>query len=287
MRSATITGVYFKGKSMSENTVTIMVIGAHPDDCEVKIGGFLFKCCQQGHRVIMISMTSGNTGHYEMGGGTLARRRRDEFAASAAVMGAESRVLNVPNNGLEVSLMLRYRLIELIREYRADIVISHRTNDYHPDHRYTGMLVRDTSTAVNNPNVCPVTDRLERNPLYLYLADRFKEPVPFRPDLVFSIDDVVETKTEMYHCHESQMYEWLPWEQGIIDEVPETEAERKKWVWEWRKSRDAGFAEDFREELAAKYGAEKSNTIEFAEALQFSEYGSPYFRDKIDVLFPF
>jgi len=264
-----------------------MVIGAHPDDCEVKIGGFLFKCCQHGHRVVMISMTTGNTGHYEMGGGALARRRRDEFAAAAAVMGAESLVLNVPNNGLDMSLMQRYRLIELIREYRADIVISHRTNDYHPDHRYTGMLVRDTSTAVNNPNVCPVTDRLERNPLYLYLADTFKDPVPFRPDLIFSIDDVVEQKTEMYHCHESQMYEWLPWEDGVLDEVPETEAERKKWVWERRKFRDADLADNSRKELAAKYGADKGKAVKFAEALQFSEYGSSYLRDKTDALFPF
>ena len=258
---------------MAGQRLRILIIGAHPDDCESKAGGFAALSRRHGHDVCLMSMTNGCTGHYEMGGGALARRRRDEAAAAASVIGAASLVLDIPNNGFDPHLFLRYRLIEVIRNYRADIVVTHRPNDYHPDHRYTGVLVQDTSTALANPNVCPLTDRIPP-PVFLYMNDGFRKPAPFDAHLVFDIDDVIGTKIEMQHCHASQMYEWMPWEGGVLDEVPAAEEARGKWLFDRRTPRDRDAANRFRDRLKARYGEERGAGIVFAEAFEFSEYGS-------------
>jgi len=235
-----------------------------------------------------MSMTNGGTGHYRIGGGELIRRRWEEAKRSAALIGADYLILDIPNNGLEPHLYLRWRLIEIIREFKADIVITHRPNDYHPDHRYTSLLVQDTSTAINNPNVCPLTPPLKRNPLYLYMMDNFLRPYPFQPDLVFDIEPVIEKKMEMLHQHTSQVYEWLPWEQGRLKEVPLDVKARKKWLKKWFHERERSILiERLRPALIKKYGDLRGKQIKYAEAFEFSEYGSSYYRDKIKRFFKF
>ncbi|MFH1964419.1 MAG: PIG-L family deacetylase [Acidobacteriota bacterium] len=197
----------------ADNKLNIIVFGAHPDDPE-KLDGIMLKFIQHGHNVCLVSLTNGNAGHHEMGGGPLAQRRYKEARCAEDVIGAEYIVCDVDDGKLMPPMENREMIIRLIREWNADIVISHRPNDYHPDHRNTGLLVRDAAYMVTVPNIVPNTPHLRKNPVFKYSPDRFPVPTPFIPDIVVAVDDVMKEKIDMYHCHTSQMYEWLPYNQG-------------------------------------------------------------------------
>jgi len=267
---------------MNRNELNIMIIAAHPDDAEARAGGFAALCRRHGHRVGMVSATNGCTGHYAMGGGELARRRQQEARASAQLIGAESLVLDVQSNELDGNLYLRKRLTEIIRAFRADLVLTHRPNDYHPDHRYTAILVQDTSATLCNPNVCPLTPPLKQAPSFLYMADNFTKPWPFTADLVFDIDSVLDMKIAMQAEHASQMFEWLPWESGTLAEVPTEPSARRTWLKAERSRRDKQAAISFREKLIAKYGPAAGAQIQYAEGFEFCEYGGGSLRKARD-----
>lgn len=258
-----------KGKKLN-----ILIVGAHPDDCEVKAGGFSALALKMGHNIKFVSLTNGDTGHYQEGGGSLARRRKNEAECSAKLIGAKLKILDIPSNTLFPDISLRRRVIELIREFKSDIVITHRPNDYHPDHRYTSQLILDSATNIKNPNVCPLTKELDRNPLYLYMWDKFQKPLPFSADFVFAIDSVAELKVEMLDNHVSQFYEWLPWEHHLSkEEIPKDKEGRKKWLKEWRFTADKSNAERYEKKLIEKYGFEKGSKTMYCEAFELAEYG--------------
>ena len=269
-----------------EGPLRILVIGAHPDDPE-KVGGTMAKFVAQGHQVRLVSLTNGNAGHFSMGGGPLAQRRYEETQCAGRAIGAEYVVLDNDDGKLMPTLENREEVIRLIREFRADVVISPRPNDYHPDHRNTGLLVQDAAYMVTVPNIVPLTPHLEKNPVFLYMSDRFTEPSPFVPDIVVGIDDVIEKKIDMYHCHESQMYEWLPYNQGILDSVPSDPSQRRAWLAETRGFRSSEPGETYREVLVQLYGQGKGSQVRQAEAFQVSEYGSQPSREELRRLFPF
>jgi LmbE family N-acetylglucosaminyl deacetylase len=268
------------------NGLRILVIGAHPDDPE-KVGGTMAKYIQQGHKVRLVSMTNGNAGHFEMGGGPLAQRRFKEAQCAGNVIGAEYIVMDNDDGELMPTLENREKVIAQIREFKADIVISPRPNDYHPDHRNTGLLVRDAAYMVIVPNIVPSVPHLRSNPIFMYMSDRFTVPVPFKPEVVVSVDETIEKKMDMYHCHDSQMYEWLPYAAQMLDQVPEDPVQRRLWLGEKRKPSSASAANAYREKLIELYGQAKGSKVEFAEAFQISEYGSQPSLDKLKELFPF
>jgi len=269
-----------------ENQLHIIVFGAHPDDPE-KVGGTMAKFVEQGHKVRLVSLTNGNAGHFEMGGGPLAQRRYQETQCSGRAIGAEYVVLDNDDGKLMPTLENREEVIRQIREFQADIVISPRPNDYHPDHRNTGLLVRDAAYMVTVPNILASVPHLMKNPVFMYMADRFTEPTPFDPDIAVAIDDVIEKKIDMYHCHESQMYEWLPYNQGILDQVPSDAAERREWLVEWRGFRSSGTGNAYRDLLIQLYGQQQGSQVKQAEAFQVSEYGTQPPLEELKKLFPF
>ena len=264
----------------------ILVIGAHPDDPE-KVGGTMAKFVALGHRVRLVSLTNGNAGHFEMGGGPLAQRRYAETQCAGRVIGAEYVVLDNDDGKLMPTLENREEVIRQIREFRADVVISPRPNDYHPDHRNTGLLVRDAAYMVTVPNIVSSVPHLRKNPVFVYMADRFTEPSPFVPDIAVAIDDVIEKKIDMYHCHESQMYEWLPYNQGMLDSVPADASRRREWLAETRGFRSSGPGEAHRDLLIQLYGGQRASRVRQAEAFQVSEYGSQPSLEELKRLFPF
>jgi LmbE family N-acetylglucosaminyl deacetylase len=269
-----------------EHPLRILVFGAHPDDPE-KVGGTMAKFVALGHTVRLVSLTNGNAGHFAMGGGPLAQRRYQETQCAGRVIGAEYIVLDNDDGKLMPTLENREQVIRQIREFQADIVISPRPNDYHPDHRNTGVLVMDAAYMVTVPNILPSVPHLMKNPVFLYMADRFTEPSPFVPDVVVAIDDVIEKKIDMYHCHESQMYEWLPYNRGLLDSVPRDPARRREWLadtWGFRSS-DPG--ETHRALLIQLYGQQRGSRVRQAEAFQLSEYGSQPSLEELKKLFPF
>jgi LmbE family N-acetylglucosaminyl deacetylase len=264
--------------------MNIIVFGAHPDDCELQVGGTAIKWVRAGHRVKFVSVTNGNAGHQDHTRKELARIRKAEAAAADAVLGVTSEVLNNPDGEIMPTLEVRFNLIRLIRKWDADMVITHRTNDYHPDHRNTGILVQDTAYMVIVPKVCPDTPPLKKNPVYLYTSDRFKSPEPFRPDVIVPIDDVFVQKICARHCRPSQFYEWLPWTAGRLDSVPKTNEERRASL---EKSRRNDMSGSMRAAAEKMYGKEAADLIKLVEAFQVCEYGRQPSRSELQKLFPF
>jgi LmbE family N-acetylglucosaminyl deacetylase len=269
-----------------ERQFRIIVFGAHPDDPE-KVGGTMAKFIEQGHVVRLVSLTNGNAGHFEMGGGVLAQRRYQETQCAGRVIGAEYVVLDNDDGKLMPTLENREEVIRQIREFQADIVISPRPNDYHPDHRNTGLLVRDAAYMVTVPNIAASVPHLMKNPVFMYMWDRFTEPSPFVPDIVVAIDDVVEKKIDMYHCHVSQMYEWLPYNMGILDAVPGDPSERREWLAQMRGFRSSQPGDTYRELLTQLYGQQGGSQVRQAEAFEVSEYGAQPSLEELKKLFPF
>lgn len=267
--------------------LNIICFGAHPDDCEILAGGTAVLWARLGHQVLFVSMTRGDIGHFEVQGKELAERRKAESERAARLGGYQCRVLDHPDGELIPSLEIRGEVVRLIREWKADLVLTHRPNDYHPDHRYTSQVVQDAAYMVCVPFFCPETPRLERNPVFLYLMDTFTRPVPFRVDIAVVVDEVMETKWALLDAMDSQFYEWLPWMEGQIDNAPTDPGRRLGWLKDtWspflRQSTAMG-----QETLRRFYGDEKASSIHFAEVFEICEYGHQPNQDEIQVLFPF
>ena len=263
--------------------IRVLYIAAHPDDGEVYGGGTAALWAQAGHAVKFISVTNGNAGHHQLSGNALVDRRSQESIVAAQRLGVAYEILDNPDGQLEPTLYNRNLLIGKIREWQADIVVTHRPNDYHPDHRYTSQLVQDAAYLVMVPNLVPERLPLRKNPVFLYFADRFQKPMPFSPDIAVAIDEVYDQKLEAMHAHTSQFYEWLPWIENKSDEVPETEAHRLAWLKErW----SFGVDERAREVLAKWYGPTKAQAVQHVEAFELCEYGYQPSDNEIRQLFP-
>jgi LmbE family N-acetylglucosaminyl deacetylase len=269
----------------SDGKLRIIAFGAHPDDCDGRAGGTAAKWAALGHLVKFVSVTSGDAGHQSQGGGALAMRRRQEAREAGRRLGiAEYETLDNHDGELLPTLEVRHQIIRRIRQWKADLVLAPRPNDYHPDHRYTGILVQDAAYMVVVPNVCPDTPALRKNPVFMYFQDGFQRPNPFRPDVAVAIDDVLDKKVAAADAHESQMYEWLPWVAGNLDQVPKDPAARREWLRRTQGGR--GVPERLREALRKWYGAQ-ADSIRSAEAFEVCEYGSRPSEQELRRLFPF
>jgi len=272
---------------MSQETLSILCFGAHPDDCDLRFGGAAMLYRALGHRVKFVSMTNGDTGHFSMGGGPLARRRYQEAQAAAKIADIEYEVLDIHNGEIEPCVWLRKLVIKMMREAKADLVLCHRANDYHPDHRAVGTLVQDASYTVTVPNVAPLTPHLERAPVLGYFYDSFQLPTPYVPHIAIDTDPVFDRKVNMVHCHESQFYEWLPFNGNRLEDVPESDAERKAGLEKQLLTRFGNVANDARDALKTLYGEEHGAAVRTAETVSISEYGRGLPRERVRELFPF
>ena len=266
-----------------DGKIHVIAFGAHPDDCDIRASGTAALFAKMGHAVKFVSVTNGDAGHQTMSGAALAKRRLAEAKESARRLGIEYEVLNNHDGELLPTLEVRKEIIRQIRRWNADIVLAPRPNDYHPDHRYTGVLVQDAAYMVVVPNVTPEVPALHKNPVFLYYEDNFQRPNPFRPDIAVSIDEVVDKKTDALDSHVSQFYEWLPWVDGKLSEVPTDPAERKAWL---KRTRNRPPNSAVREALVKWYGAEKGNAAKFYEAFEICEYGARPDEARIRELFP-
>ena len=158
----------FAEESFKSTGLRIICFGAHPDDAEYKSGGCAALWAEMGHHVKLVSVTNGDIGHWAMAGGPLAKRRTAESKEVAKRLGVESQVLDIHDGELMPTLENRKLITKLIRQWRADIVISHRPWDYHPDHRYVGVLVQDAAYMVAVPFFLPSVEPLKKNPVFLY-----------------------------------------------------------------------------------------------------------------------
>ena len=268
----------------AEPPLNIIAFGAHPDDCDIRAGGTGAKWVQAGHRVRFVSVTNGDAGHQSQGGGALAARRRAEAREAGRRAGIDYIVLDNHDGELMPELKIREQIIRLIREWKADLVLGPRPHDYHPDHRYTGVLLQDAAFMVTVPNIAPDTPALRRNPVFMYFEDGFQKPNPFSPDVVVAIDDTIDEKMAMIDAHESQMYEWLPWLNGRLDDVPKDREARRKWL---ESQRQFNIGPNVRAALSKYYTLEAASKVRYAEAFEICEYGRRPDEAEIRRLFPF
>jgi LmbE family N-acetylglucosaminyl deacetylase len=273
-----------------DGKLRIIYFGAHPDDAEFKVGGTGAKWAALGHHVKLVSVTNGDIGHWQMAGGQLARRRTREVKEASEVLGTTAQVLDIHDGELVPTLAHRKTIVRLIREWDADIVISHRPWDYHPDHRYVGVLVQDAAYMVTVPFFCPDTPPLKSNPVFLYSSDRFQKPLPFEADIVVAIDDVFEQKLKAVTKLVSQVFEGgANGSAERMRSVPPASQpdERLEWVRERWSRRQGAEANRFREELIEWYGPDRGQKIKYAEAFEICEYGRRPNREELKKLFPF
>jgi LmbE family N-acetylglucosaminyl deacetylase len=262
----------------------VIIIGAHPDDPD-ESAGTAYKWAQLGYDVLMVSLTNGDAGHQSIPAEKLAKIRREEARKAGEVIGVKYITLDNHDGQLMPTYENRLQVIKLIREQKADIVIFPRPYDYHPDHRYTGVLVLDAAYMVTVPTILPEVPFLKKNPMFLFTSDGFQHPEAFKADVVIDIDDVIEKKMDMYHQHPSQMYEWLPFNQGVLDQVPASEADRRKWLGETRKG--SSDATPYRAKLIELYGQERGSKIKYCEAYEDSGYGARLTKENMTWYFPF
>lgn len=279
----------------------ILMIGAHQDDNEFRCGALAHKYVQMGYEVKFLSMCDGRGGHHIMTPEETTATRAKESAAVAKYLGIAYDVWDIHDCNLVADLATRKKLIRYIREFNPDLVICHRTNDYHADHRASGLLVQDASYLLTVPHECPEVPAMRFMPVIMYYSDNFSNP-PFRADVVIDTDAEIDVKLHIAHLNKSQVYEWLPY--GDNEEVPEGEEERKQWL----KGMDitaettdeeimtakrgyavrfAKVAAQYRKELIDRYGEEKGSKIRYAEAFEVSEYGAPLTKELEQELFPF
>lgn len=271
---------------MNDRPLRLLVIGAHPDDCDLTAGGTAALYRQHGYDVQFVSVTNGESGHHEKSGDELAAIRRAEAQASGAVCGIDYIVLGNRDGYLQPTLEARFEIIGLIRRYKPDLILTHRPNDYHPDHRYTSQLVCDAAYMVTVPPIVPDVPALRTNPVIAYLPDRFEKPYPHSPTVVVDIEPVINTVVAMLDCHVSQFYEWLAYNQQKEQDVPEDADSRREWLRQEYLDRIAPLADRHRDLVISTYG-ERGRDIRYIEAFEGCEYGSPLDAAAVARLFPF
>ncbi|MBV9851349.1 MAG: PIG-L family deacetylase [Armatimonadetes bacterium] len=268
----------------------ILVIGAHPDDAEYRVGGTAALWRGRGDEVRYLSVTDGRRGHYAEEYARepekLAARRRAEARAAAALIGVSCADLGVPDGEVYVTPQTTMALVREIRRFGPepgagpDLVITSRPVDYHRDHRYAAQMVLDASYMLTVPLLCPDTPALARMPVIAYWFDDFTEAGPFRGDVIVGIDAVLDSKNSQLAAHESQFFEWLPFNRGELDRVPA--AERLAWL---RRTTTEPVAAHVRSVCAEKSHAPLPPG-RHAEAFQISEYGRRPLPTELAALFP-
>lgn len=257
------------------NTLKVIVFGAHPDDCDLEAGGIAIKYVKMGCKVKFVSMTNGDAGHQSMGGGALAKRRMEEAREAGRRFGVEYTVIDNHDGELMPTLENRLKVIREIRNWQADIVITHPPDDYHPDHRYTSLLVQDASFMVIVPNIAPDTPPLKKNPVFFYSNMS-------APDIAVDIDDEATQKIYAASAHVSQFFEWLPWLDGTLDKVPQSEEGRLQFMKIWlNKPNDA-----VRQCLKKWYGEAKASKVMYSESFRIADFSRKPDHDELLKLFP-
>jgi LmbE family N-acetylglucosaminyl deacetylase len=270
-----------------DGKLRIIAFGAHPDDCELQAGGTAALWAKQGHHVLFVSVTNGDIGHWREAGGPLALRRKAEVDKAHEILGIQGVVLDNHDGELEPTLENRRKLTRLIRQWQADIVMGPRPNDYHPDHRYTGVLMQDAAYMVTVPFFCPDVPAMQKNPVFLYYADRFQKPAPFEPDVVVSIDSVIEKKLDALGVMVSQFAEGgANGNAGLYPDDPAKQAARQKEVREGFRRRNQSIARQFKDKLTEWY-PDDAGQVACAEAFEICEYGGQPDQAGLRRLFPF
>lgn len=264
----------------------LLILVAHPDDAEIHGGGLATIYRRMERSVKIVSVTNGAAGHHDRRPEELVGIRRQEAAHAGAVIGADYETWDFPDGSLEPSLQVRARIIKEIREFKPDLVLTHRTCDYHPDHRAVGQCVQDASYMVTVPLAVPEVCALRQDPVVAYLPDLFTRPNPMRPDVIVDIENQLESAARMLACHRSQVFEWLAYHDDCLETIPDSEEGKLVWVRQWLEQYVGARAERYRQVLVERFGAERGQKIKHIEYYEISEYARQPDEEHLRRLFP-
>jgi LmbE family N-acetylglucosaminyl deacetylase len=264
----------------------VLAMGAHPDDAELKFAGTAAMFAAQGAKVKLMALTNGDVGHFEQAGGPLAKRRKAEVEACHKMLGVETEVLDIHDGELMADLQTRRMVGNVIRNWQADIVLSHRPNDYHPDHRAVGQLANDTAVVVAAPFFAPYSPPVARNPVFLYYSDNFQHPYPFTPVLAIGIDSVAQKKWDCISAMPSQFADADSWQARYRTDIPPDAAGRAAAIMKTVRDSNTAVANKYRDLLVKLYGEQKGRAFQFAEAFELNEYGTTATQDNLKAVFP-
>lgn len=180
---------------------TLMAIGAHHDDNEL-VAGTLALHASAGWRIVSVVMTDGCWIRGRASPDHVAIREAESLAA-AKLLGIETAFLRLPEGNLEcASLAQRNAVIELLRQHRPHLVITHPPRDYHADHEATSRIVEQAVMQCHNACVATSAPPCSVPPL-LYYSDAWF--VPFEPDEYVDVGGHMDLKLRMLECHRSQL----------------------------------------------------------------------------------
>jgi LmbE family N-acetylglucosaminyl deacetylase len=193
--------------------VKVLAVGAHPDDLEILCGGTLARFVNEGHEVVMCHATLGDRGSYVHTSEEIAAIRSRESKRAAEICGAEEATLGLHDG--EVSAAdpeQRLLVVDLVRDARPDLIITHFPHDYMSDHNEVSKLVFDCSFHATLPLF--ETGKPHHNKVTpIYYMETIMG-VAFQPTEYVDVTDVIDTKTAMLEAHETQLT-WLRDHDGV------------------------------------------------------------------------
>lgn len=275
-----------------DQPLRLLVLGAHPDDAEFHAGALSIEYRRHNYDVKWVSATDGSSGHHLETSDSLRARRKVEFEASAAKLAVEVDIWPFRDGALQADLELRARVIQEIRTWRPDLVLTHRPWDYHPDHRALGQAVQDASYLVTVPLILPEIEPLRRDPVVASMVDLFQRPVPFQPDFILDGSQDLPAVVDLLAAHESQVFEFLPYSFHLSDSMPEDQASRKAWLTKWLTEvgqRRWRHLESFWREAESASGewlASQPESPVWVEGFEVSEYAAQLPPEQLERLFP-
>ena len=255
---------------MGDSKTRVLVLGAHPDDAEFHAGGLIARHVDAGNTVKLVSVTDGGAGHHRLSRQELVARRRLEAAEAGRRMGVLEYVTwDFPDGGLQATLEVRDQIIREIRTFQPDLVLTHRTCDYHQDHRAVGQAVQDASYMVTVPLVVEDVPHLERDPVVAYMCDLFTKPCPLQADVVLDIEPQLDRIVHMLAAHECQVFDFLPYNRGFRGPIPESDEDRHEWLKKWYLDVIEPRAARFADRIGQVY---PNRDVRYVESYEISEY---------------
>ena len=175
--------------------IDIMAIGAHPDDVEIGVGGLLAKYKGTKVKTMIVDLTRG-----EMGTNGTPEIRREEAIEAAKILGAQRVILDIPDGRIKVDEENLVKVIELIREYRPRIILTHFNDEnQHPDHYNAANLVKQAAHLAGLIKYPAKGERYRPEKIYHFFLPRTVEP-----SFIVDVSDTFETKLESLIAHKSQ-----------------------------------------------------------------------------------
>jgi LmbE family N-acetylglucosaminyl deacetylase len=183
--------------------MNILFFGAHPDDMEILCGGTILECIARGHTAWMAVATNGNVGSPTLSKSEIAAVRRREAEEAAGVLGAAGLIwMDEDDEFLFDDLPTRLKFVDAIRQARADVIVTHNPQDYHPDHNACSKLASDARILSAVRLIETAHPHLPQSP-ELYYMDSVAG-IHFVPQFFVDVSAHTARKLEALAKHDSQ-----------------------------------------------------------------------------------